>query len=189
MDFLIYSRGSAAVAESDDAAALNEQHWSYMDRFADRLTARGPTLGPDRESWTGSLHVVDLSGPEAARRFVAEEPYQRAGRFAEHSIWRFDNLLGRTMWQFPSAADEPRFLVLARGVGTPVAVADLASELRDVLVLYGALRDLDDGPTGVALAVQASSREALDVLLSDPRTGLADRGAVDVHDWEFGGRR
>ncbi len=188
MDFLIRSQSSAAAADSDDDPALNERHWSYMDRFADGMTARGPTLGPDRETWTGSLHVVDLAGPEAAREFVAEEPYERAGLFAAHSIWRFGNLLGRTMWQFTGPHDEPRFLVLAQGERSPVAVADLPPELRDGLVLYGELRDLDDRPAGVALAVQAPSREALDALLADPRTGLTD-GTIEVHDWEFGGRR
>jgi hypothetical protein len=35
-----------------------------------------------------------------AWEFVAEEPYHRAGLFEEHVVWRFTNLLGRTMWEF-----------------------------------------------------------------------------------------
>lgn len=185
MDFLIYSRGRADAA-SADVPELDEQHWTYMDRFSDRMTARGPTLGPDRESWTGSTHVVDLPGPDAAREFVDHEPYNRAGAYEQHFIWRFTNLLGRTMWQFGGAPDEPRFLVLAHR-GRPVPVADLPDELRDRLIMYGELRGLDDGePAGVALAVQAQSHEALDALLADPGAGIGD---VEIHDWEFGGRR
>jgi len=59
-----------------------------MDRFAAGMTARGPTLGPDRETWTGSLHIVDLPSEAAARSFVENEPYNRAGRFSEHQIGR-----------------------------------------------------------------------------------------------------
>ena len=184
MDFLICSRALASAEDTDDPS-LNQRHWSYMDGFADRMTARGPTLGPDRETWTGSLHVVDLDGPDAAREFVVREPYNQAGLFEQHSIWRFTNVLGRTMWQFSGPPDQPRFLMLARGAGDPPALAALPSQLRDGLILFGALHDLDDQPAGVALAAQASSREALDALLVD---ALADQ-VVEVHDWEFGGRR
>jgi YCII-related domain. len=185
VDFLIYSRGRPSVANAD-VPELDEHHWTYMDGFADRMMARGPTLGADRKSWTGSMHIVDLPGPDAAREFVDLEPYNRAGAYERHFLWRFTNLLGRTMWQFAGAPDEPRFLVLAQG-GRAIPVADLPVELRDRVIMYGELRDLgDDEPAGVALAVQAPARETLDALLADPRIGFGD---VEIHDWEFGGRR
>jgi len=196
MDFLIYSRGTAAAAVADDDPGLNERHWAYMDGFAHGMTARGPTLGPHRQGWTGSVHVVNLPDPEAAREFVAREPYNQAGLFEEHRTWRFANILGQTMWQFADAGDEPCFLVLARPATdvpqklSPVPLADLPPELRERLILYGELRNLnDDEPAGVALAVQAATRETLDALLGDARAGLADCHDVEIHDWEFGGRR
>lgn len=73
----VYSRGASVAVDSEEDPELNEQHWSYMDGFADGMTARGPTLGTDRQTWTGSLHVVDLSGPKAMREFVAREPYNK----------------------------------------------------------------------------------------------------------------
>jgi uncharacterized protein YciI len=195
MDFLVYSRSVPIARGSEDDPELGEQHWSYMDGFAGKMTARGPTLGTDRQTWTGSLHVVDLPGPEAVAEFVAREPYNQAGLFEEHFVWRFTNLLGRTMWQFAGAADEPRFLVLAQAAGDlptppiPVPVADLPPELRGRLIVYGQLRNLDEEPAGLALAVQAPTREALDALLDDGQAWLAGYGEVAIHDWEFGGRR
>lgn len=196
MDFLIYSRSvpQSELSEytTEDEERLNERHWSYMDAFADHLAARGPTLGPDRDSWTGSLHIVDLPTTEAAHAFVQNEPYQQAGLFAHHAVSRFTNLLGRTMWEWAGSADGPKFLILAhastydRG---PVAVDDLAPAWHDVLVVYGALRTLDGEPAGLALAVEVPSREALDVLLTEPSMGLSAYRDVEVHDWEFGGRR
>jgi uncharacterized protein YciI len=194
MDFLVYSR---AVPESElpehtpaDERALNERHWSYMDEFADRFTARGPTLGPARATWTGSLHIVDLPDADAVRAFVEEEPYQRTGLFAEHAVWRFGDLLGRTMWEFPSATQEPRYLVLApSGEHPPMPLEDLAPAYRDALVVYGALVTLDGDRAGVAMALQAPSRDVLDTWVADPALGLSGRGQVAVHDWEFGGRR
>lgn len=196
MDFLIYSRSAPAAADAEDDPELDEQHWSYMDDFAEVMTARGPTLESDRQTWTGSLHVVDLPGSNAAREFVAREPYNRAGLFEEHFIWRFANFLGRTMWQFGGAADEPRFLVLAQAAENlpkhprPVPLADLPRELRERLIVYGELRNLDtEEPAGAALAVQVPTREALGALLGDGRAGLADYDDVGIHDWEYGGRR
>ncbi len=93
--------------------------------------------------------------------FVAREPNNRAGVYAEHSVWGFENLLGRTMWEFPGAADEPRFLIIAHTHGSPETAArvrpvpreSLSTELRKQLIVYGALRTLDDAAlVGLALA-------------------------------------
>jgi hypothetical protein len=142
-----------------------------MDRFAAGMTARGPTLGPDRETWTGSIHIVDLPSAEAAREFVEQEPYNRAGLFQDHTIRRFTNLLGRTMWEFPGGAGDPRFFVIAQ------SVANLAIPPREQLIVHGELVT----PAGVALALEAPTREAVGQLLG--------ARAAEIHDWEFGGRR
>jgi uncharacterized protein len=147
-----------------------------MDRFADEMVARGPTLAPDRDTWTGSMHIVDLPSAEAAEEFVEREPYNRAGAYAEHLIRRFENLLGRTMWEFQGRSDEPRFLVIAQ------SPPDLAPAARERLIVYGELLTPDGArPAGAALALQAPTREAVDSLLP-----VAE---LEVHDWEFGGRR
>jgi uncharacterized protein len=61
-----------------------------------------------------------LPSVEAVREFVAREPNQRAGVYDEHSVWRFENLLGRTMWEFSAAAEESRFLIIAEGRPVPL---------------------------------------------------------------------
>ena len=169
-DFFVYSRDAPGVAHLRDDRELLEAHWSYMDAFAGSMIARGPTLTPDRETATGSLHVLGLPSVDAVHRFVAEEPNNRAGVYAEHLVFRFENLLGRTMWEFSRTAGEPLFLVLAR--------SGAAGAERPIV--HGRLSTLDDArPAGVALAVEARD---LDAAL----TGL---DGVEVHDWELGGRR
>jgi uncharacterized protein len=198
LDFFVYSRdasGTEALRDDDD---LLEEHWSYMDRFAASMIARGPTFGADRETVTGSLHVVGLASVDAVHEFVAREPNNRAGVYAEHSVWRFENLLGRTMWEFPSAADGTKFLIIAHSPGGPETAARgwpvpterLSTGLGKQLIVYGALRALDDAaPVGVALAVQARDRQAVDTLLEQGRAGLTAFASIEIHDWEFGGRR
>jgi uncharacterized protein len=198
VDFFVYSRDAAGAGALRDDDELREEHWSYMDRFAESMIARGPTLGPDPDTATGSLHVLGLPSVAAAKEFVACEPNNRAGVYGEHSIWRFDNLLGRTMWEFSGDAEEPMFLVVARShrrqtsetSHNSVPAESLPAELRMRLILYGALTTLDDAePAGVALAVQAADRKALDEFLGNERLGLDGGPGLEIHNWEFGGRR
>ena len=191
MDFFVYSRDAAGTAELRDDQELAEDHWSYMDRFAKSMIARGPTLDTDRETATGSLHVLTLPSIDAVREFVALEPNNSAGVYEEHMVWRFENLLGRTIWEFSGQAAEPRFLFIGRShVARPVPLETLPAELLERLILYGALTTLDGAaPDGIALALQAPDREAVDALTADERTGLGAFSEVEIRDWEFGGRR
>jgi uncharacterized protein YciI len=195
MDFLVYSRAVSGAGERGIDPALNEEHWSYMDRFANGMIARGPTLATDRETWTGSLHILDLPSAEAARQFVELEPYNRAGLFEQHLIRRFDNLLGRTMWDVSEASDHPRFLVIAQAPPTPgehTAAVPLGISLpaRERLIIHGDLLTEDDAwRVGVVLAIQARTRPTVDALLSGGQALLDGRGEVQILDWELGGRR
>jgi uncharacterized protein YciI len=191
MDFFVHSRdapGTEALRRDD---RLAEEHWSYMDRFAGTMIARGPTLAPDRETPTGSLHVLGLPSIAAATTFVEREPNNRAGVYAEHRIWVFENLLGRTMWEFTGTADEPRFLVIALSPHDeqPTVSASLGPELRDRTIVYGTLTEPDGSAViGVAVAVQAPGETAVVPLLKGEAV-LAAFSVVEVHHWEFGGRR
>lgn len=176
IDFFVYSRATPSAASTGHDRALDEQHWSYMDRFADGMVARGPTLAADRETWTGSLHILDLPSVGAAREFVEHEPYNRAGLFDRHHVWRFENRLGRTMWEAEGTTDDARFLVIANTSSRP----DFPAPER--LIVHGELLTPEDGrPAGVALALAAPSRQAVEALFPNPD--------VEILDWEFGGRR
>jgi len=55
-----------------------------MDRYADRMIARGPTLDGDGTP-TGSVHVLDLPDPGAARTLLTPDRYAAI----EVHTWRF----------------------------------------------------------------------------------------------------
>jgi hypothetical protein len=191
MEFFVYSRDAPDAAALRDDPGLLERHWSYMDRFADSMIARGPTLDTNRETATGSLHVLALPNVDSAREFVALEPNNLAGVYREHLLCGFENLLGRSMWEFRAHGTEPRFLVIGRSpVRRPVPAGTLPAELLERLILYGALTTLDDAePAGIAFALQAPDREAAARLVHEKQTGLGAFSQVEIHDWEFGGRR
>lgn len=112
MEFFCYHRdrlGSGALRRE-----LLEEHRSYMDRYATEMIARGPTYADD--TVTGSVHIVDLPGPGAARSFAFDEPGYQAGVYRDVLLRRWRNVLGRTMWDFPGGpAEGNRYLVLGLG--------------------------------------------------------------------------
>ncbi|MGO8960084.1 MAG: YciI family protein [Streptosporangiaceae bacterium] len=155
-----------------------------MDRYQARMIARGPTLAGDRDTPTGSVHIIDLPDPAAARAFAFDEPNYQAGVYRDVLLRRWRNMLGRTMWDFPCGPDGGnRYLVLGLGAGQ---AADLAVPPgRDKLIAYGPLLS-DDGGTwlGTAVLVRVSDPDAARAILTPDR--YAD---IEVHNWQFGGRR
>ncbi|MEU6880456.1 YciI family protein [Streptomyces sp. NPDC046712] len=180
MEFLCYHR------DRPDSAALRgellEAHWSYMDQYAKEMIARGPTFTGDTPS--GSVHIVDLPDPAAARAFAFDEPNYQAGVYRDVLLRRWHNALGRTMWDFPGGRTEGnRYLVLGFGTG-PAADLEVPAD-RDELIAYGPLLS-DDGVTwlGTAALVRATDPDTARAVLTQDRYA-----AIEVHDWEFGGRR
>ena len=159
-----------------------EQHWSYMDQFAATMVARGPTFTSDG-TLTGSVHILDLPSPTAARAFAFEEPGYQAGAYRDVLLRRWRNSLGRTMWDFRGGRpDLNRYLVLEFAL---VHAAD-ATELprRDELIAGGPLLS-DDGfvVLGAAVLLEAPNADrACEVLSADRYIG------IEVHQWQFGGR-
>jgi uncharacterized protein YciI len=180
MEFFCYHRDRPDSMPLRDT--LVEEHWSYMDRYAAELIARGPTF--DSDTVTGSVHIVDLPDPAAARAFAFDEPNYQAGVYRDVLVRRWRNVLGRTMWDFPGGREGGnRYLVLGLGSGEP---ADLVPPPdRDELIAYGPLLS-DDGTTwlGTALLLRAPDPDAARAVLTPDRYA-----AIEVHDWTFGGRR
>jgi uncharacterized protein len=181
VEFFCYHRdrpGSMALR-----AELTDKHWSYMDRFAATMIARGPTLGDNGEIATGSVHILDLPDPAAARAFALDEPNYQAGVYRDVLLRRWRNLLGRTMWDFAGGRDGgSRYLVLGLGTGEASDLEVTAG--RDELIAYGPLLS-DDGTSwlGTAALVRATGPATARAILT------ADRyAAIEVHDWQFGGR-
>jgi uncharacterized protein len=182
MEFFCYHRDRAGSLALRDA--LLEDHWSYMDGFAEEMIARGPTLDDARDLPTGSVHILDLPDPAAAREFAFREPCYQAGAYRDVMVRRWRNLLGRTMWEFPggrTAGD--RYLVLGLGEG-PGADLEVPSD-KDELIAYGPLLS-DDGTAwlGTAVLLRAPDAAAARTVLT--ATAYA---SVEVHDWQFGGRQ
>ena len=181
---------------------LTEAHWSFMDGYAEAMIARGPTLTADREAATGSMHIVDLPDAAAARVFAFEEPCYLGGVYAEVMVRRWRNALGRTMWQFDGdPVANRRFLVI--GHGGPDAEA-IDSELRaaqrryltdhqrrEQIIVRGPLLS-DNGLrwAGDAMLIEMPDRAAVEAMLaSAPFVRAGVYADIELHDWEFGGRR
>jgi uncharacterized protein len=192
MDYLFYCRDKPDTAALLDR--LCEAHWSFMDGYADRLLARGPSLSDDGEEHTGSLHIVRLATSEETEVFAYREPFYAAGAYAEVMIRRWENLLGRTMWEYKTNSDDPMFLMLAHA-GAPMAgFADthrpFAAAHRSRTLAYGSMLALDSGQwTGFAEILQMPSRAAVEKLVTeDPVIASPAIARCEIHRWCVGGR-
>jgi uncharacterized protein len=200
MEFLVYCRdrpGTAALREE-----LNEAHQAFMDRYANLMIARGPTLtGPGADEATGSLHILDLPDAAAALAFAEDEPYRQGGVFQEILVRRWRNGLGRTMWDYDGdPVANQRFFVLGQ------AAADGAERRERVLsahraylddpvragrfIARGALLSDDGGEwVGAALLIEVPDRAAAEALVAaDPFVQAGLYASLEIHDWRFGGR-
>ncbi|GAB2664552.1 YciI family protein [Kribbella swartbergensis] len=174
MEFFVWGRDRPGGYQLK--LALKEEHWAFMDGYAEQLIARGPTLTShdDDAETTGSLHIVDLPDEDAVRRFAFDEPYYRAGAFESVGIYRFENHSARTMWDFTNAVEDyHRYLVLTTDTTAPAP--------SEHFILHGDLHT-PDGRThvGQAALVEAPTPTAAAALLPAP---------ADAHPWTFGGRR
>lgn len=183
MEFFVYHRDRAGSLPL--RMELLEEHWSYMDGYGTEMIARGPTLADDGEAPTGSVHIVDLPDPAAARAFAFDEPGWQAGAYRDVLVRRWRNLLGRTMWDFPGGREGgARFLVLGLGSGPGADLAVPPGRDGD-LVAYGPLLSDDGGAwLGTAALVRAPDEDAARAFLT-----VDAYASIDVLPWEFGGRR
>lgn len=170
MEFFVYCRDRPGVDDLRDE--LVEAHWAYMDDFADQLIARGPTLTDDRETATGSVHIVDLPDAGAARAFAYEEPNFKAGVYDQVDVRRWRNESGRTMWDVEHRGGLG-FLYVSPTLVTP-------SELGGLPIVWGTLL-ADDGltETGSAGVMEAAT----------PASAAGVLPQVTIMPWERGGRR
>ncbi len=182
MEFFCYHRDRPGSLEL--RYELLEEHWSYMDRYAAEMIARGPTLSAaDGDTPTGSVHILDLPDAATARAFAFDEPGYQAGAYRDVLLRRWRNALGRTMWDVPGGrTGGSRYLVLGLGAA-PAADLDPPRD-RDDLIAYGPLLS-DDGTAwlGTAALLHAPDRETARALLTPNAYA-----SVEVHNWQPGGR-
>ncbi|HBK04927.1 MAG TPA: hypothetical protein DDZ81_03575 [Acetobacteraceae bacterium] len=199
MEYFFYCRDNPDTGAV--RKAVLEAHWSFMDGYADRMIARGPTLTPDRSAPTGSMHILDLPDDAAVRRFAFEEPYYKAGVFRDVMVRRWRNALGRTMWQFRGDPENnQRFLVIGHGKPGVSNTRDglleahrryfVENGYQEHFIARGPLLSDDESEwVGSAMLIELPSRAAVEAMLADEpyvRAGLyAD---IEILDWRFGGR-
>lgn len=61
------------------------KHVDYLKSYGDKLFAAGPTLD-DAGTMNGSVVILDLVDKQQAEDFAANDPYTKAGLFAQVTI-------------------------------------------------------------------------------------------------------
>jgi uncharacterized protein YciI len=154
-----------------------------MDGYATAMIARGPTVASDGDTATGSVHIVDLPDPSAARAFAFDEPNNQAGVYRDVLLRRGRTMLGRTRRQSPAfPIDDNGYLVI--GLGPLPTAKLLQAPDHDTLIAYGSLLS-DDGTSWLGTAALLTAPDpatASSILAGDTYSH------VELHHWRAGGR-
>ena len=101
MIYILYLRdkpGGAALRQR-----VRPQHKAYLGAVADRIAFAGPLTGDDGVTMIGSLLAIEFENRAAARAWLNDEPFTRAGLYASVEIHGFVNLWPQKTG-FPPAA-------------------------------------------------------------------------------------
>ena len=71
---------------------LRPEPKAYLGAKAEQIAFAGPLLADDGKTMVGSLLVIDFASREDAQRWLAAEPFTRAGVYASTAIYPFQNL-------------------------------------------------------------------------------------------------
>jgi uncharacterized protein len=177
-----------------EMVALAEAQRSYMDRYADRLILRGPTLSDDGTEHTGSVHVIDLDDRASAERFATEEPYWLDGLYRHVTISRTVVLLRREPVEDTPASEVPSALITGRWAHQPRNLGAAGLQLPEVAP-EGRVRFMavlvDDGQTcstGIASTVSAAPGEALRIVQPLADQLIGGPVALTAQRWQRGER-
>ena len=84
------------LLDRPDGAALRQrvrpEHKAYLAQVADRIAFAGPLTHDDGVAMIGSLLAIDFDSRDAARAWLADEPFTRAGLYSSVEIHAFVNL-------------------------------------------------------------------------------------------------
>ncbi len=69
-----------------------QAHIEYLKRYGEKLVAAGPTISAD-DTMNGSIIILDLENHAAAEQFAADDPYHKAGLFADVTISAWKKVL------------------------------------------------------------------------------------------------
>lgn len=76
---------------------LRSAHERYLEDHANTVIVRGPLLDEPGEKGIGSVLLLDIPDMEAARTFMADEPFYKAGCYVDVTFhrWRFGRVFDR----------------------------------------------------------------------------------------------
>ncbi len=97
MLYLIY--GVDGVDADRIRATTRAAHLAYLERHRDILVLGGATLADDDATRTGSVLIINVPGRAEAEAFARDEPFRKAGLFAQYTVTR----MRRGQWN-PDAA-------------------------------------------------------------------------------------
>ncbi len=96
MHFVVFA--SDRPLTSEIRAATRAAHRAYLDNpepHKVKVIFAGPTLDADGETLNGSLIIIETDDMGTARKFVMDDPYNRANLFGHVEIRPWNWIIGK----------------------------------------------------------------------------------------------
>jgi uncharacterized protein len=87
MPYAIQTKDKPGTAEI--RAAARPAHLEYLTANAHRLLAAGALIDDDGNGGSGGILIVDTDDRTEAERFIAEDPFTKAGLFETVTVTRW----------------------------------------------------------------------------------------------------
>lgn len=81
-----------APGMTEKRTEIRPAHREYIDTKKDDMFCAGPLIADDGETPIGSMLVVDFPSIEAARAWISEEPFTKAGVYDMAKITIYKNI-------------------------------------------------------------------------------------------------
>lgn len=74
--------------------ANRPEHLAWVGTFSDRILMAGPLFQEDGKTFAGSCFAIEFDSLEEVREWASNDPYAKAGLFAQVDIHAFNWAIG-----------------------------------------------------------------------------------------------
>lgn len=188
---VLWDEGGLQTADS-----VMGEHLEYLRSESDQIRFAGPMLGVDGMTKVGSIWLIDAEDRAAAEKWVAAEPFSKAGAFSSVILTRWSSSMQIRQHEYERTQGWKQFAITAYdrpdGRERRDAVADAhhayQATVMDRYVARGPMLSDDGGELiGSFMIVEFPDREACDGFWNgEPLNAGGVFSEVRIDSWRYG---
>ena len=182
----------------DERSGLIQEHWDFIDKYQERLVARGPVLEfLDTSIVLGSIHILEIESLIEFEKFIYKEPFAHAGLFEKIIFHKFENKGSKTQFEFTRNPENETFFLYCSNSIIQETISDKVKEdalsyyndFAKHIICWGSLiSDRDEELCNIFFVEFPSLEDTKSFLNNDPYSINNLYNNPEIHRWAPGGR-